>query len=498
MLTEKDIQTFIDNDAASTKKKLAKVGQRYYESDHDIRDFRIFFVDAEGEIKEDKYRTNIKISHPFFTELVDQEVQYMLSGKDGFVKSDTPELQTELDAYFNENEDFMSELYEVLTGCVSKGFEYMYAYKNAEGKTAFQCADSLGVVEVRAKETDDGCEYVIYCYVDKIGKDNKQIKRIQVMDSKQTYFYVQEDDGKIIKDESVAVNPRPHVLYQKDGDDGYYYEDFGFIPFFRLDNCKKQFSGLKPIKHLIDDYDLMACGLSNNIQDTNESLYVVKGFDGDNLDELMMNIKAKKHIGVDESGGVEIHTVDIPYEARQTKLDLDEKNIYRFGMGFNSAQLGDGNITNIVIKSRYALLDLKCNKLEIRLKQFMRKLLKVVLAEINDQNGTDYQQKDVYFDFGREVMTNAADNAAIEKTDAEKQQVQITTLLNLATYLDNETLMQNICDVLDLDYNDIKDKLPKPEAGVDPYQAQTALEAIQTEEGVMTNGEAEETVIGAP
>ena len=482
MLTIQEIKTFIDNDAASTKKKLAKVGQRYYESDHDIRDFRIFFIDAEGQIKEDKYRTNIKISHPFFTELVDQEVQYMLSGKDGFIRSDIPELQKELDAYFNENEDFTSELYEVLTGCVSKGFEYMYAYKNAEGKTAFQCADSLGVVEVRAKETDDGCEYVIYCYVDKIGKDNKQIKRIQVMDSKQTWFFVQEDDGKIIKDESVEVNPRPHVLYQKDGDNGYYYEDFGFIPFFRLDNCKKQFSGLKPIKHLIDDYDMMACGLSNNIQDTNESLYVVKGFQGDNLDELMMNIKAKKHIGVDEDGGVEIHTVDIPYEARQTKLDLDEKNIYRFGMGFNSAQLGDGNITNVVIKSRYALLDLKCNKLEIRLKQFMRKLLKVVLAEINDQNGTDYQQKDVYFNFEREVMTNAADNAAIEKTDAEKQQVQITTLLNLATYLDNETLMQNICDVLDLDYNDIKDKLPNPEEGADPLQAQTALDAIQTED----------------
>ncbi len=482
MLTVQEIRTFIDNDRASTKKKLAEMGLRYYEADHDIRNFRIFFIDGEGKIQEDKFKSNIKISHPFFTELVDQEVQYMLSGKDGFVKSDNPELQAELDAYFNENEDFTSELYEVLTGCVAKGFEYMYAYKNAEGKTAFQCADSIGVVEVRAKETDDGCEYVIYWYVDKIGKDNKQIKRIQVMDSKQTYFYCQEDDGKIVKDESVEVNPRPHVLYQKDGDDSYYYEDFGFIPFFRLDNCKKQFSGLKPIKHLIDDYDLMSCGLSNNIQDTNEALYVVKGFQGDNLDELMQNIKAKKHIGVDEDGGVEIRTIDIPYEARQTKLELDEKNIYRFGMGFNSAQLGDGNITNVVIKSRYSLLDLKCNKLEIRLKQFMRKLLKVVLAEINDLNGTDYQQKDVYFNFEREVMTNAADNAAIEKTDAEKQQVQITTLLNLATYLDNETLMQNICDILDLDYNEIKDKLPKQDEGVDPYQAQTALDAIQTDD----------------
>lgn len=472
MLTVQEIRTFIDNDSASTKKQLAKVGQRYYEADHDIRNYRIFFVDAEGQIQEDNTKSNIKISHPFFTELVDQEVQYMLSGKDGFVKSDLPELQKHLDDYFNENEDFTAELNEVLTGAISKGFEYVYAYKNADGKISFQCADSLGVIEVRAKETDDGCEYVIYWYVDKIGKDNKKIKRIQVWNDTETYYYVQEDDGNIIKDDSVELNPRPHTIWNEK--DGTYYEGFGFIPFFRLDNCRKQFSGLKPIKNLIDDYDLMSCGLSNNIQDTNEALYVVKGFQGDNLDELMLNVKAKKHIGVDEDGGIEVHTVDIPYQARQTKLELDEKNIYRFGMGFNSAQLGDGNITNIVIKSRYALLDLKCNKLEIRLKQFLRKLLKPVLKEINDAHGTDYQMRDVYFDFEREVMTNAADNAQIELTDAQRRQTEITTLQNLATMLDNETVMQLICEQLDIDYEDIKDKLPKQE---DPYA--NPLDGIQ-------------------
>ena len=468
MLKFEEIKQFIDQDAASSKKKAAKVGLKYYEAEHDILSYRVFFIDANGKFQEDKTKSNIKISHPFFTELVDQEVQYMLSGKDGFVKSDNPELQTELDAYFNENEDFTSELYEVLTGAISKGFEYMYAYKNSEGKTAFQCADSMGVVEVRAKETDDGCEYIIFWYVDRIGKDNKKIKRIQVWDSKQAFFYVQEEDGKIELDKAVALNPRPHAIYKKDGDESTYYEDFGFIPFFRLDNCKKQFSGLKPIKALIDSYDLMNCGLANNIQDTNEALYVVKGFEGENLDEMMFNTKVKKHLGVPEGGGVEILTTDIPVEARKVKMEVDEKNIYRFGMGFNSAQLGDGNITNIVIKSRYALLDLKCNKLEIRLKQFMRKLLKIVLKEINDINGTDYQMKDVYFNFEREVMTNAADNAQIELTDAQKQQTQITTLLNIASYLDNETLMQNICDILDIDYDDIKDKLPQPEE-VEPY-----------------------------
>ena len=481
MLTEAEILKFIEDDSGSEKKRFAKTGQRYYEGDHDIRNYKLYYYNADGELVEDKTRSNIKIPHPFFTELVDQEVQYLLSGKDGFVFSDMPELQTELNSYFNENEDFVSELNEVLTGAISKGFEYMYAYKNSEDRLAFECADSMGVVEVRAKDTDDGCEYVIYWYVDRVEKGKKKITRIQVWDKDQTYYYVRSGSGKIEKDESEKLNPRPHTIYKKENDQSTYFEGFGFIPFFRLDNCKKQFSGLKPIKDLIDDYDLMSCGLSNNLQDASEYLVVVSGFQGDSLDELIQNTKTKKHIGVDAGGGVDFKTVDVPYDARKTKLELDEKNIYRFGMGFNSAQLGDGNVTNVVIKSRYALLDMKANKLEIRLRQFLKKILKVVLDEINGNNGTDYKPKDVYFKFEREIITNASDNAVIEKTDAEKQQTLINTLLNLAGTLDNETIVQNICEVLDIDYEEIKSKLPKDEAAA-TGEATKALETVVTDE----------------
>ena len=484
MLTESEILQFIQEDATSEKKRLAKTGLRYYEGEHDILNYRLYYYDADGNLVEDRTRSNIKISHPFFTELVDQEVQYMLSGE-YFMKSDLPELQSVLNERFNENEDFLSELYDVVTGAISKGFEYMYAYKNAEGKLAFQCADSMGVVEVEAKFTSDKKDYVIYWYVERINKDRQPVKRIQVWNDVETYYYTQTGDGKIELDESTdeKPNPRPHVLYHKDNDDNTYYEGLGFIPFFRLDNCKKQFSGLKTVKQLIDDYDIMSCGLSNNLQDASEYLVVVKGFQGDNLEELMQNVKTKKHIGVDgeNGGGVDFKTVDIPYEARKIKLELDEKNIYRFGMGFNSAQIGDGNITNIVIKSRYALLDLKCNKLEIRIKQFLRKILKVVLQEINDENGTDFQNKDIYFCFKREVMTNAADNAQIELTDAQKQQTQINTLLSLESTLGNELVVQNICEVLDIDYEEIKSQLPDPEAN-SVTSAQTALNDIPVED----------------
>ena len=483
MLKAEDIKRFLDNDRKSRRKALYRQGQRYYEAKHDILNYRLFYFDAHSDLVEDKTRSNIKISHPFFTELVDQCVQYMLSGKNSFVISDNDKLQEELDEYFGE--EFRAELSDMLTDVCVGGFGYMYAYKSSADKLSFQYADSLGVIEVKAKETDDHNEYFIYTYVDRIDKDNKPIHRIQVWDNNTVTYYVQVGNGEVKLDDSEPVNPRPHIVYEKETEEGKYGDSLGYIPFFRMDANRKQISHIQPIKGIIDDYDLMACGLSNNIQDVAESLYVVKGFEGDDMEELMRNIKTKKHIGVTENGGVDIKTVDIPYEARKQKMEVDEKNIYRFGMGFNSSQIGDGNITNIVIKSRYALLDLKCNKLESKLKSFMRKLIKAVLKEINEKNGTDYSMKDVSVEFKREVMTNASDNAQIEKTEAETQQIKINTILDLASRIDDESILRLICEVIDLDFDDIKARIEKNSVA----DLNAASEALA---GAQINGELNE------
>ena len=124
-LTIEEIGKLIDNDKASEKKKLAKKGLNYYEGLHDIKDYKMYYVDGDGKLQEDKLRSNVKIPHPFFTELVDQQVQYMLSSDEPFVlsaKSDDT-LQDALNDYFDD--DFKAELQECLTGCISKGFENM-------------------------------------------------------------------------------------------------------------------------------------------------------------------------------------------------------------------------------------------------------------------------------------------------------------------------------------------------------------------------------------
>ena len=472
MLTTDEIKKFLDEDEASLLKQRAKEGQRYYDGRHDILDYRMFYWNADGKLVEDKTRSNVKIPHPFFTELVDQGTQHLLSGEGGIFKSDDPALQKQLDLYFNDDETFIAELQETITGMQAKGFDYMYAYKGAEGRLVFENAECQGVVEVEGRFAKDGKEQRIYKYLDRIDVDGHTQWKILVIDDLNTYYYRQTDRGDIELDETVAMNPLPHFVYRKEGSNELYVkkDEKSFLPMFRLDYNKKRIGHLKAVKELIDDYDLMASSLSNNLIDFDTPIHVVKGFHGDNLDELQTNLKTKKLIGVDEGGGVEVHTVDVPFQARIAKLELDEKNIYRFGMGLNMSGLKDtAATTNIAIKAAYSLLELRCSKIRTQLKKFLRQILKVVLDEINVNNGTDYKPSMVYFNFEPEIMSNAQENAQISLTESQEQQTRINTLLAVATQLDNETLMQNICDVLDIDYEAIKNKLP------DPNEAETEL-----------------------
>ena len=486
MLTESEIKRFIDDDIFSDKKRKAEIGQRYYEAEHDILDYRLFYYNADGELVEDKARANSRICHPFFTELVDQLAAYMLSFEENPIRAkETAEgLQDYLDVYFDD--EFWAEIDELITGTNAKGFEYLYAFKNADDRLAFECTDSLGVVEVKAKESNDGGEYIIYWYIDHITKDRTPIKRIQVHDKNQTWYYTQKGDGEIVLDEDKPNNPMPNYTW-KDKKTGIRYgAGLGFIPFWRLDNCRKQFSGLKPIKALIDDYDLMECGLSNNLQDFDHPIYMVKGYPGDDLNELQQNIKTKKMLGVDPDGGLEIKTVDIPYEARKTKADEDEKNIYRFGMGFNSSQLGDGNITNVVIRSRYTLLELKARKLEKRLKRFLKDIIRVVLDEINKKHGKDYQYNDVEVVFEHIIPTNEQENVQNAKTEAETKQIEVNTILSVETVIGDKETLKAICDLFDLDFDDLQGELEKLNEAQNTADAQNLLNNVVTDDEQQT------------
>ena len=140
MLEPERIASIIAADKYSRKKKQARLGQKYYDGEHDILDYRIYYINKEGLLVEDLTKSNIRIPHPFFHEISEQEVAYILSGGVEFRAGDE-ELKKQLKAYFGDG--FVGELKEVLLDSVVRGFGYIYWYKDAKGRTRFQYADRM-------------------------------------------------------------------------------------------------------------------------------------------------------------------------------------------------------------------------------------------------------------------------------------------------------------------------------------------------------------------
>lgn len=389
--------------------------------------------------------------------MIDQEVQYLLSNPVEFVTE-----QQGLDDFLKDyiDEKFQLVLQETLEGAIQKGHEFVYVTKTDEG-LKFTVADSLKVIEIY--DNDFNRIAIIRYYDSDIYKDGKNIRvtKAELWDDEKTWYFVNggSNNQNFKVDISVEINPRYHETLVNENEDITLGKGFGFIPFFRLDNNKSKISGLVPIKNLIDDYDIMACALSNNLQDFDQPFFAVRNFQGGDYQTLINNLRSRGAVGVGENGGLDMHVVDIPTEARKAKLDVDKEGIYKFGMGFDSSQVGDGNITNIVIQSRYSLLDLKCNKAEVRLRKLIKQLLEFIIKDINERYSKNYNASDIEIKIIRDTMVNETEVVERDNKKAETQGQLLNNLLDVASRIDDESILKAICDILDLDFDEIQQKL---------------------------------------
>ncbi|AAY53188.1 gp3 [Listeria phage P35] len=473
------LNTEITTYMASNHIKWAHIGENYYNQENDIEKSRIFYMNDKGQLREDNYASNVKISHGFFTELVDQLAQYLLSnGVEVKVKDeDNTQLDEILQEYFDE--DFQATIDTLVTNASKKGFEGIFARTTSEGKLKFQTVDGLTLIPVF---DDYGVLKMIIRWYSEIRYSTKQqstetIWHADVWNEEAVCYYIQDDEGVSTTyklDEAYNPNPAPHVLAIEESTDADFEDTDGYqvlgrsyskFPFQLLYNNKDGMSDVKRVKSIIDDYDVMNCFLSNNLQDFSEAIYVVKGFSGDSTDKLRQNIKAKKMIGVNgDNAGMEIQTVSIPYEARKAKMDIDVENIYRSGMGFNSTAVGDGNVTNVVIKSRYTLLAMKARKMETSLRKVLRWCADMVVSDIALRGLGEYDSNDICFEIEPHVLANELDIATTRKTEAETEALKIGNIMTVAPRIGDDETLKLIAEELDLDYNELKDALAEQDA----------------------------------
>ena len=107
----------------------------------------------------------------------------------------------------------------------------------------------------------------------------------------------------------------------------------------------------------------------------------------------------------------------------------------------------------------------------------------MVIDEINAEHETGYQYSDVIIEnFERNTPANDSENVANAKTEAEREQIKVNTILNVATEIGDEEVLRMICKVLDLDFNRLKGLLEKRKEEQDLLNARKTLEGVNIDE----------------
>lgn len=387
------IKTFIADFEESDRRQKMTYGEDYYRSNNTeimSRQMLIYAEDDDGNeyAIEDPYKANHKLPAGYFKILVDQKVNYLLGKPITLESEQVDELEEHL------GRKFQTTLLQAGKEASKKVVAWTHPYIDDRGEFKLMNIPSEQVIPVYSPYDHALLEMIIRYYKVRVLNSKNQsitVTRVEVWDSEQVTFYQENQETghyELLSEDDMAEifgrrYPNPKYHFQKDLNYGkkiYKTQglSWGQVPFIALYNNDEEEYDLQAVKPFIDAYDIVNSDFCNNLEDFQDIYWILKGYGGENLEKFLYEVKRYKTLKVDEGGDAKAENIDIPYDARKEAREGLERDIFTFGMGVNPNAIGDGNITNVVIKSRFALLDLKASAFELEIKDYIYKVIEFI------------------------------------------------------------------------------------------------------------------------
>lgn len=371
-----------------------------------ITRYEKIIYDMRGDAHVDKWTPNHKIASNFFNFAITQENQYLLGNGATFTKDDTKD---KLGKDFDEQLQNLGK--KALVGGVAFGFF------NLDHIDAFSLLEFVPL------------------YDEENGALRAGIRFWQIDSNKPMRATLYEEDGytdyiKALDKPAILHEKRPYKIKVRvsevDGEeiyDGENYPSFPIVPLWG--NDKKQ-SELVGRQGTLDAFDLLNSNLINNLDEANYIYWVLTNCGGmDEMDDAKFIEQLKTshvaHADGDSGATAEAHTIEAPYQASETAIQTIQKRLYEDFMCLDVNSLSASSKTATEIRAAYQPLDSKCDMYEYCVISWVQKILE--LAGIDDT-----------VTFTRSKIVNKSE--------------EINTLLAAQAYLDDETLVEQICAIL--------------------------------------------------
>ena len=402
-----------------------------------ITKYEKIIYDMRGKAHVDKWTPNHKIASNFFNFAITQENQYLLGNGATFTKDDTKD---------KLGKDFDTQLQDLgkkaLVGGVAFGFF------NLDHIDAFSLLEFVPL------------------YDEENGALRAGIRFWQVDSDKPMRATLYEEDGytdyiKALDKSAILHEKRPYKLKvrtsEADGEeiyDGENYPSFPIVPLWG--NDKKQ-SELVGRQGTLDAFDLLNSNLVNNLDEANYIYWVLTNCGGmDEMDDAKFIEQLKTshvaHADGDSGATAEAHTIEAPYQASETAIQTIQRRLYEDFMCLDVNSLSASSKTATEIRAAYQPLDSKCDMYEYCIISFVQKILEI--AGIDDT-----------VTFTRSKIVNKSE--------------EINMLLAAQAYLDDETLVEQVCTILGI--GDKVDEILRKRQG----EEQSRFEEENLDEGII-------------
>ena len=142
------------------------------------------------------------------------------------------------------------------------------------------------------------------------------------------------------------------------------------------------------LKSKIDCFDRIASDFSDNLEMANDVFWVLNNFGGNEKQVLetlaqIKELRAVVNISDGMGGGstAEPHAFEVPYAARQVALDILRREMYRDAMALDIETLSGSSLSIEAIETATKELNLKCDRYEWQVFEFVQKLLRLAGVE---------------------------------------------------------------------------------------------------------------------
>lgn len=439
------IKEYIDKHDVSK----ASQGEKYYFKENDITKRNIYKYTNDGEKVVDREATNNKLASGWHKLLVDQKVSYLVGTPVTIGYEDDTDIQPLLDLL---GDDFDDTIPELVKGASNKGIDWLHPFIDENGDFDYMIVPMQEFVPIydntKRKSLIGGIRFY------KLDLDD--IIKVEFWEPNQVTYY-EIINGSIYLDVSIDPNPAPHFYY---GDQGYGWSksDKIAIPFIPFKNNNECVSDLTYYKDFIDMYDRLMSDTANTLEDVQQFLYVIKGYEGTDVDQAVTNLKRFKGVSVDgESGGVDIKQGDVPMESVNSYLDRLVEDIYAQGQGVNTNTDKFGNSpSGVALKFLFSLLDMKANVLERKFIQALKKFMWFVTEYASITGQGEFDPGKVTFTFNKSMLMNELEQAQIAQNSMGV--ISQKTIVRNHPWVDDEQAeierLEEERNIVDLDEDD--------------------------------------------